>query len=398
MATARQRKDGSFDFVVYVSQKYSETGKAHQLVRPTHDKPGYKTKEEAILAGEKYSEEIKNPNNEYKKERPFSRLFDEWVKIYHADNAPATLKNYDFTSKQIKEYYTDKSLENINADVAQNFTNTMVSKKYGKETISKILGHINSFFRRQMKNKIVDDNPFDDITFKASHAHEKENKYKFFGPTQLKKILPVLRDLDLNQDVTKVACLVALGTGSRPEELLALKWNKLNIPNQKVTFDHVYQSKTKTYTENMKNENSKRTIHIDSITLSYLKKLKTYQNKNNYYDADGFIFITPKTKKIMSYDNLNQRLKTYLRQAGLSGKYTMYAWRHTHASLILSNENGILTQSLLLAASKRLGHANPTQTMDTYWHLFPQDNNSADKNLDSKIDKLFKNSLELSNS
>lgn len=394
MSTARQRKDGTFDFVVYVPKKYSSTGKAHQLVRPPHDKPGFKTREEAISAGKKYSQDIRKPNNEYKKEKPFTILFNEWIKTYHSDNAPATLKNYEFTSKKITEYYNDKSLVSINSDAAQNFINTLVSKKYGKETIGKILGHINSFFRRQIKNKIIDDNPFDDITFKASRTHEKETKYKFFEPEHLKKILPVLKKIDLKRDVTKIACLVALGTGSRPEELLALKWNKIDIPNQRITFDHVYQSKTKLYTENMKNENSKRTIHVDSITLSYLKELKTYQNENEYYKDDGFIFITPKTKKLMSYDNLNQRLKTYLGQAGLSSKYTMYAWRHTHASLILSNENGVLSQSLLLAASKRLGHATPTQTMDTYWHLFPQDNNSADRNLDAKIDKLFKNSLE----
>jgi integrase len=50
------------------------------------------------------------------------------------------------------------------------------------------------------------------------------------------------------------------------------------------------------------------------------------------------------------------------RRHGLPG-FTAHSLRHTHASLLLSDGVPIV------AVSQRLGHANPTITLNTYSHL-----------------------------
>ena len=67
----------------------------------------------------------------------------------------------------------------------------------------------------------------------------------------------------------------------------------------------------------------------------------------------------------MNADNLYHReFKPLLKKAGLSG-FTFHSLRHTCATLLCSkNVNPKIIQEMM-------GHANISQTMDTYSHLMP---------------------------
>ena len=68
----------------------------------------------------------------------------------------------------------------------------------------------------------------------------------------------------------------------------------------------------------------------------------------------------------MSNNSVNYALSRALTRAGVHKKITFHALRHTHASILLSK--GIQ----LLTVSKRLGHADPTITLQTYAHILKE--------------------------
>ncbi|NLR32794.1 tyrosine-type recombinase/integrase [Levilactobacillus tujiorum] len=375
---------GNFKFKLYVSPKLAADGKRHQLVRQ-----GFKSMADAEAAEAQMKDDIVNRSDSYIKTLPFELEFDKWYKLFHKGAADATLKNYAYTHNRIKAFFGDMRLKDVNSNNAQEFINSLVDEELSQQTISKVLGHCKAFFKRQIINQLITANPFLDLHFKASKVREKSDEYKYFAQYQLDRLMPILMDNDDKMDTAKYACLFDLATGARPEELLAVKWNKIDFSSHTVTFDHAIKVKTREYSDKMKNDNSARTIHIDKHTLRQMKKLRQIQQDNDYYDLDGFVFKSYQTKQLMSLDNLNHQLTKFEKSANIPTNYTMYAFRHTHASLILSNSDGVLSESMLLSASKRLGHASPTETMNTYWHLFPSDSDKANKQMDDKIDSLF---------
>ena len=59
-------------------------------------------------------------------------------------------------------------------------------------------------------------------------------------------------------------------------------------------------------------------------------------------------------------------LASSLLKAGIERKIRFHSLRHTHASILLSQGIQVLT------VSKRLGHSNPTITMQTYAHVIKE--------------------------
>lgn len=78
--------------------------------------------------------------------------------------------------------------------------------------------------------------------------------------------------------------------------------------------------------------------------------------------------------------NLTQRyFKEVLKAAGLPPQLRLYDLRHTHAALLLSqNEHPKLV-------SERLGHATITLTLDTYSHVLPGMQSASARKLDAVL-------------
>ncbi|MCD6424673.1 MAG: tyrosine-type recombinase/integrase [Anaerolineales bacterium] len=75
---------------------------------------------------------------------------------------------------------------------------------------------------------------------------------------------------------------------------------------------------------------------------------------------------------------LVKKFKLSLTRVGLSG-IRFHDLRHTTASLILNNGVDVLV------ASKRLGHAKPSITLDVYGHLL----NTAQNEVANKIEEII---------
>jgi integrase len=163
---------------------------------------------------------------------------------------------------------------------------------------------------------------------------------------------------------------LAISTGMRQGELLGLKWVDVNLDQGylQVQRQLVRMQDTQFGFSSPKTKSGIRRIDLGDSSVQVLKA-----HKNRQYEArvlagskwieDDLVFPssigTP-----MNRDNLRSLFKRLLGAAGLPD-IRFHDLRHTAASLMLNN--GVP----LLVVSKRLGHAQPSITLDVYGHQIP---------------------------
>lgn len=159
---------------------------------------------------------------------------------------------------------------------------------------------------------------------------------------------------------------VAVRTGMRPGEMLALRWSDTDLEAGSIQINRALSEGEFTQP---KTARSRRRISLSPKTVGALKshrkrQLEERMAKAGLWEDHDLVFPssvgTPKSQR-----NLNREFKTAAKRAGLPGHFKLYDLRHTCATLLLSrNVHPKYVQELL-------GHASIALTLDTYSHVIP---------------------------
>ena len=154
-------------------------------------------------------------------------------------------------------------------------------------------------------------------------------------------------------------------TGIRVNEGCALRWNDVDFKNKKLRIHNmlIIQSKEDwTINPYTKTKNGRRTISLDSDTISILKKWKKTQKTIGLGNEDDFIFSYDGLPMIKS--TISRIIARYAKLAGVK-KIQAKGLRHSHASYLINEFN-----ISILILCKRLGHSSPEITLKHYSHLW----------------------------
>jgi integrase len=174
-----------------------------------------------------------------------------------------------------------------------------------------------------------------------------------------------------------VPAMVALFTGMRRGEVLALRWGRIDLDRKVIQVREAIEH-TKAQGVRFKAPKSKagrRDITLPDILADLLRdyrrtqlefrfKLgagKLHDDDLLFTDLDGAP-LTPNTLSV-AWINFTKRI-------GMP-EITFHALRHSHASQLIDAGVDIVT------ISKRLGHAKPDITLRVYSHLFRKDDSKA---------------------
>jgi integrase len=170
--------------------------------------------------------------------------------------------------------------------------------------------------------------------------------------------------------------LVAIRCGLRASELRGLRWLDIDFKKSEL---HVHQRADAYNTIGPpKSEASERTIPIPPATLQALKdwKKKCPRGELVFPNGDG---------NVENHANIVTRgLAPTLVAAGVTdldgaAKYTgLHALRHYFASWCINRRVDGGLELPLKVVQERLGHSNISMTADTYGHLFPRGDDSAE--------------------
>jgi integrase len=160
---------------------------------------------------------------------------------------------------------------------------------------------------------------------------------------------------------------VALTTGMRPSEYLALKWQDIDWDRETVSVVRTLERVRGGWRfAETKRARSRRIIKFQDWVLETFKNLEARtirRSECSRPDNSVLVFTSPAGRPIYS-DKLAKRFKAILRQAGLP-VVRLYDLRHTAATLALSA--GVPPK----VVAEQLGHASAAFTLDVYSHLLP---------------------------
>lgn len=153
-------------------------------------------------------------------------------------------------------------------------------------------------------------------------------------------------------------------TGMRRGELLALRWADVDSASRRITVRRsrvpveggvVIETSTKT--------NKVRVVDLDEETIETLRALRRSRPVVAIDDRNAYVFTDAAGEPLSPY-RVSYLFRIAVQRAGLR-TITFHGLRHTHATALLD------AKVPLHVVSRRLGHANPTITLNVYSHVMP---------------------------
>ncbi len=199
-------------------------------------------------------------------------------------------------------------------------------------------------------------------------------------PRQTKReIVPLSREqvralLDAAEgDPLEAFYVLAVTTGMRNGELLALQWQDANLEARTL---RVRRSLFNGVVSPPKTAAGNRTIRLSGMAVASLKEHRLAAARERISE---WVFSTSKGTPISVHNVHNRSWKPLLRRAGLPATTRMHDLRHTCATLLLSR--GVTVK----VVSEMLGHASVSITLDTYSHVLPDMQESAARAMDEAL-------------
>ena len=287
---------------------------------------------------------------------------------------------------------------------------------YSKATIMKTRNVLSSMLRTATEWEIIDTNPCDKVRLQGEDAAEK---LKFFTPEQTAVFLDYIEkpyiiqvgghkriddtgipytvgDYEIEKSIPeqiKVMFYLAIYTGLRKGELLALQWSDVDFNT-----DIVQVSKAVTIVAGKpvckvpKTKTSRRSVSIPHSLTERLAALRQSQDKfrsqvGDYWQGENWIF-TQDNGKMMNYSTPYQALQDTITRYN-KDKSTeqqlphipFHGLRHTSATLLIAGQQDVKT------VSTRLGHSQTSTTMNIYAHALQESDRKAADVLETLLKK-----------
>ena len=303
-------------------------------------------------------EQIRKPHIRINTYRIYRQYLDN-----HILPAFGHMRLQQLSSRQIEELYAHK-----------------LKDGYAAETIRGFHRLLHRVFKDAVKWKLMSYNICDDVN------PPKPTKYQaqVLSPEQAKKLLEVAKGSRLEALLT-----LALLTGMRRGELLALRWADINFEEAHLLVNHTVNRIGKRFAEqgivenDPKTETSRRKILLPPFAIEVLRQHREQQavmrvRAGTAWQERDLVFSNS-WGGFMEGSHTTARFKQLLKKAGLPS-IRFHDLRHTIASILA--DMGVQPKQV----QELLGHSNIAITMNRYSHLFP----SRQREMMEKLDDFFR--------
>jgi len=207
---------------------------------------------------------------------------------------------------------------------------------------------------------------------KATPPKNQQKDVNYFQPIQICDILKALEEEPLKWQLITHLLMI---TGARRGEIAGLKWGKFDMEKRRLKVDTallnsptigVYETTTKT--------SNQRYIPLPDETFALLKRYQISQMELQLANGDRWVqtdyVFTQSDGSPIRPDTITQWLAKFSKRKGLP-HINPHAFRHTAASVLISQGTDVVT------VSKMLGHAKVSTTEDIYSHVIEESKQQA---------------------
>lgn len=200
---------------------------------------------------------------------------------------------------------------------------------------------------------------------------EPKKEMKIWTPEEMARFLACTEDI-----MYKTFFLTLYVTGCRRGEAEALTWSDVDTDKGEMRISKSLTRKSPTAPWEIttpKNTSSNRTVSLPMTLCKALDEYKKEQEK--MFPNASFVFGGDRP---MSERTTDRYFARAAERADLE-KIRIHDLRHSCASLLISKGMSIV------AVSRRLGHTDIEQTLNTYSHMLPDDNSKILATLDAAV-------------
>lgn len=283
----------------------------------------------------------------------YREWLNHWLEYYV--RPVVKTRTYEKYKGHVNNYIVPKlgdfDMEELLPVTLQKFTTFLMSKNLSPNSINGILSVIKSSLKNAVAVRIVKE----EWSCVIVRPKSREKKVDCFSKEEQRKIERFILD---SRKANLFGIILALYTGMRIGELLALTWkdidfNKGLISVDKTCYDGWQNGKYKKIINSAKTESSVRLIPLPRQLRPFLRQIKNC--------TDGNYVIGGRTEFGAEVRTYQRRFERMLAKLGISHK-GFHALRHTFATRAL--EVGVDIKTL----SEVLGHSSPTVTLNRYAH------------------------------
>ena len=252
----------------------------------------------------------------------------------------------DISPLQVQRLYSDLNREGLSSRVVR-YTHTILNNAFGQA----------------VKWRMLASNPCSG----AELPRARQKEAQVLTIEEVARFVKVLRGTR-----HEVLFLVALTTGMRPSEYLAIQWKDIDFDCARIQVRRSLDWRRKGQWDfsEPKTARSRRSIPIPAEVLDRLRHHRRVQAEERLkagpdWSDHSLVFCDRKGEPLDRQNLLRCHLRPLLKKAGISTDLTLYSLRHSCVTLMLAA--GIHPK----VVSERLGHSSITITLDVYSHVLP---------------------------
>ncbi|MPZ40381.1 MAG: tyrosine-type recombinase/integrase [Rhizobiales bacterium] len=293
-----------------------------------------------------------------------AEFFDRWDRDWASANvSPKTLERYRQIARlQIKPHVGNLAIQKLRP---LHLADLYAKLGRGEKALAaRSVGHVHRLIHRVLRHAAAWGVVTQNVAAHVQPPTVDETEISILTEDQIGRVLDHLQGRTLRPIVS-----LALVTGMRRGELLALRWKDADLDSGMITVARsLEQTKGSLRFKGPKTKHGRRKISIPPWMVAELRAHKARQQELRLRlgmgraPDDSLVFAkwngAPRAPHPVS-----QKFRMAMAALKIEG-VTFHSLRHFHASALIASGMDVLT------ISRRLGHGSPVITLKTYGHLF----------------------------
>ncbi len=302
-----------------------------------------------------------------------AEFFRHWMQTDH-DLSAKTLERYNqLIEQQLIPHLGSVLLQKLKPAQVRTWHSTLLRAggKDGRPLSARTVGHAHRVLHRGLERAVEAETLARNAAHAISPPKVQTVEIEALTAGEMAAVLKKLEGHPLHPIVA-----LALATGARRGELLALRWQDVDLAGGTVKVDRsLEETKAGLRFKDPKTRHGKRKISIPASTAETLKAHRARQAEIRLqlgigkHETGALVFSQPDGSPL-SPDNLSRDWRMAVKALKLP-EVMFHALRHSHASALIASGLDVLT------ISRRLGHGSPVVTLTTYAHLFQKTDTAA---------------------
>lgn len=281
----------------------------------------------------------------------------------------SSMRIYSFNLDQhILPALGEVPIRDINRAQIEPCLSRLQRKGYAVSTLRSVRATFSTVLEAAISHRYIEENPAHRIRLREADSRREPRYYR----------APEIRRLLQNLEEPCRSVVVAVSTGLRIGEILALRWKRIDLLIGTIEVAETYSSGE---FGPPKTRSSRRTIPMSASLMEVFEHLRPV-----CCELDGLVFATAKGTPLNSKNLYNRQLAPACDVIGLP-RVSWHSFRHTHATLLHEAGESLKTAQALL------GHSDLETTLGVYTHAIPDAQRRAVERVARVLDVVGRKSL-----